>query len=57
MVQRLIEACKGDERPDFPVLDELSGGNIRQDEPPRTSANVEGAQARRRCSRLVGTEV
>jgi hypothetical protein len=32
VVQRLIEACKGDERPDFPVLDELSGGNFRQDE-------------------------
>jgi hypothetical protein len=29
VVQRLIEACKGDERPDCPILDELSGGNTR----------------------------
>jgi len=27
---RLIEACKGDDRPDCPILDELSAGDVRK---------------------------
>jgi MerR family transcriptional regulator, copper efflux regulator len=30
VLSRLIEACKGDDRPDCPILDELSGGRTRQ---------------------------
>jgi Cu(I)-responsive transcriptional regulator len=29
VLSRLIEACKGDDRPDCPILDELSGGRTR----------------------------
>ena len=32
VLSRLIEACKGDERPDCPILDELSGERGRQPE-------------------------
>jgi len=32
VLSRLIEACKGDERPDCPILDELSGDHGRQPE-------------------------
>jgi len=27
---RLVEACKGDDRPDCPILDELSHGDVRK---------------------------
>ena len=30
VLSRLIEACKGDDRPDCPILDELSGERTRQ---------------------------
>ena len=30
VLSRLIGACKGDDRPDCPILDELSGGRTRQ---------------------------
>ena len=30
VLSRLIAACKGDDRPDCPILDELSGGRTRQ---------------------------
>ncbi len=30
VLSRLIEACKGDDRPDCPILDELSGWRTRQ---------------------------
>lgn len=29
VLTRLIDACKGNERPDCPILDELSGGSTR----------------------------
>jgi Cu(I)-responsive transcriptional regulator len=30
VLSRLIAACKGDDRPDCPILDDLSGGRTRQ---------------------------
>ena len=30
VLSRLIEACKGDDRPDCPILDEISGERTRQ---------------------------
>ena len=30
VLSRLIAACKGDDRHDCPILDELSGGRTRQ---------------------------
>jgi hypothetical protein len=30
LISRLIPACKGDDRPDGPILDELSGARTRQ---------------------------
>ena len=30
VLSRLIAACKGNDRPDCPILDELSGGRTRQ---------------------------
>lgn len=32
VLTRLVEACKGDDRPDCPILDELSGERTRQSE-------------------------
>jgi MerR family transcriptional regulator, copper efflux regulator len=42
LLNRLIKACKGDDRPDCPILDELSGGHTRQPKrKPRSGARPE----------------